>query len=92
MKYQKADVPLVVLGGKEYGSGSSRDWAQGHAAARRARGDRGKLRTHPPQQSARHGRAALQYRAGETAQSLGLTGFRRVQNRRRRKTRSCAGD
>jgi aconitate hydratase len=27
MKYQKAGVPLVVLGGKEYGTGSSRDWA-----------------------------------------------------------------
>ncbi len=27
MKYQKDDVPLVVLGGKEYGTGSSRDWA-----------------------------------------------------------------
>jgi aconitate hydratase len=25
--YQRAGVPLVVLGGKEYGSGSSRDWA-----------------------------------------------------------------
>ena len=25
--YQEADIPLVVLGGKEYGSGSSRDWA-----------------------------------------------------------------
>ncbi|MDR1766824.1 MAG: aconitate hydratase AcnA [Propionibacteriaceae bacterium] len=25
--YQAAGVPLVVLGGKEYGSGSSRDWA-----------------------------------------------------------------
>jgi aconitate hydratase len=25
--YQAADIPLVVLGGKEYGSGSSRDWA-----------------------------------------------------------------
>ncbi|HET8992654.1 MULTISPECIES: aconitate hydratase AcnA [unclassified Rhodococcus (in: high G+C Gram-positive bacteria)] len=25
--YQKAGIPLVVLGGKEYGSGSSRDWA-----------------------------------------------------------------
>ena len=23
----KADKPLVVLGGKEYGTGSSRDWA-----------------------------------------------------------------
>ncbi|MDN6284377.1 MAG: aconitate hydratase [Corynebacterium casei] len=27
MNYQEAGVPLVVLGGKEYGSGSSRDWA-----------------------------------------------------------------
>jgi len=27
MKYQAEGVPLVVLGGKEYGSGSSRDWA-----------------------------------------------------------------
>jgi aconitate hydratase len=27
MKYREEGVPLVVLGGKEYGSGSSRDWA-----------------------------------------------------------------
>jgi aconitate hydratase len=27
MKYQKDDVPLIVLAGKEYGTGSSRDWA-----------------------------------------------------------------
>ena len=27
MAYQKDGVPLIVLGGKEYGSGSSRDWA-----------------------------------------------------------------
>lgn len=27
MKYQESDTPLVVIGGKEYGSGSSRDWA-----------------------------------------------------------------
>ncbi|MBC6411181.1 MAG: aconitate hydratase AcnA [Ekhidna sp.] len=27
MKYQDAGIPLVVIGGKEYGSGSSRDWA-----------------------------------------------------------------
>jgi aconitate hydratase len=27
MKYHKDGVPLVVLGGKEYGTGSSRDWA-----------------------------------------------------------------
>ncbi|MBO6036548.1 MAG: aconitate hydratase AcnA, partial [Acetobacter sp.] len=27
MAYQKESVPLVVIGGKEYGTGSSRDWA-----------------------------------------------------------------
>jgi len=27
MKYQAAHIPLVVIGGKEYGTGSSRDWA-----------------------------------------------------------------
>ncbi len=27
MKYQKEGVPLVVLAGAEYGTGSSRDWA-----------------------------------------------------------------
>lgn len=27
MKYQAENTPLVVIGGKEYGSGSSRDWA-----------------------------------------------------------------
>ncbi|MCP4251321.1 MAG: aconitate hydratase, partial [bacterium] len=27
MKYQAGGVPLVVIGGKEYGTGSSRDWA-----------------------------------------------------------------
>jgi aconitate hydratase len=27
MKYADADTPLVVIGGKEYGTGSSRDWA-----------------------------------------------------------------
>lgn len=27
MRYQKEGIPLIVLAGKEYGSGSSRDWA-----------------------------------------------------------------
>ena len=27
MKYKQAGVPLIILAGKEYGSGSSRDWA-----------------------------------------------------------------
>ena len=27
MRYQQEGVPLLILAGKEYGSGSSRDWA-----------------------------------------------------------------
>ena len=27
MKYQNENVPLVILAGQEYGTGSSRDWA-----------------------------------------------------------------
>ena len=27
MQYKKDDTPLIILAGKEYGSGSSRDWA-----------------------------------------------------------------
>jgi aconitate hydratase len=27
MKYQREQIPLVIIAGKEYGSGSSRDWA-----------------------------------------------------------------
>jgi aconitate hydratase len=27
MKYQEASTPLMIIGGKEYGTGSSRDWA-----------------------------------------------------------------
>jgi len=27
-EYKKRGVDLVVIGGKEYGTGSSRDWAQ----------------------------------------------------------------
>ena len=27
MAYQSAGIPLIILAGKEYGSGSSRDWA-----------------------------------------------------------------
>ena len=27
MKYMENDIPLIVIAGKEYGTGSSRDWA-----------------------------------------------------------------
>ena len=48
---------------------------EGHAAARRARGDRRELRAHPPLQPRRHGRAAAAVpRRARAPQSLGLTG------------------
>jgi aconitate hydratase len=76
MKYQKDGVPLVVLGGKEYGSGSSRDWA---AKGTLLLGVRAVIaesyeRIHRSNLLGM-GVLPLQYRAGETAQSLGLTGF-----------------
>ncbi len=57
MRYQEAGIPLVVIGGKEYGSGSSRDWA---AKGTNLLGDQGGhrrvVRAHPPLQPGRHGR------------------------------------
>ena len=32
MKYMEDEVPLIIIAGKEYGSGSSRDWAAKGAA------------------------------------------------------------
>ena len=76
MKYQKDGVPLIVLGGKEYGSGSSRDWA---AKGTLLLGVRAVIaesfeRIHRSNLLGM-GVLPLQYRAGDTAQSLGLAGF-----------------
>jgi len=76
MQYQKDGVPLLVLGGKEYGSGSSRDWA---AKGTLLLGVRAVIaesyeRIHRSNLLGM-GVLPLEYRAGETAQSLGLTGF-----------------
>ena len=58
MRYKGAGVPLLVLAGKEYGSGSSRDWAaKGTILLGGARGHRRELRTHPPEQPGVHGGA-----------------------------------
>ena len=46
MRYKAEGVPLVVFGGKEYGTGSSRDWAaKGTLLSGHQSGDRGELRT-----------------------------------------------
>jgi aconitate hydratase len=75
MKYKETNTPLIVLAGKEYGSGSSRDWAakgtfllgiKAVIAESYERIHRSNL--------VGMGVLPLQYKAGETAISLGLTG------------------
>ena len=78
MRYQEEKVPLVVLAGKEYGSGSSRDWA---AKGTRLLGVRAVIaesfeRIHRSNLLGM-GVLPLEYRPGETRDSLGLTGFER---------------
>ncbi|MBZ5661151.1 MAG: aconitate hydratase AcnA [Acidobacteriia bacterium] len=76
MKYQKEGVPLIVLGGKEYGSGSSRDWAAKGTVLLGVRAVIAESfeRIHRSNLLGM-GVLPLQFRAGESAQSLGLTGF-----------------
>jgi aconitate hydratase len=76
MQYQKEGVPLLILAGKEYGSGSSRDWA---AKGPRLLGVQAALaesfeRIHRSNLVGM-GVLPLQFQDGQTAASLGLTGF-----------------
>ncbi|MFC5370028.1 aconitate hydratase AcnA [Arcanobacterium bovis] len=73
--YAKHDIPLVVLGGKEYGSGSSRDWA---AKGTSLLGVKAVIaqsfeRIHRSNLIGM-GVLPLQFPAGESADSLGLSG------------------
>ena len=73
--YAAAGVPLVVLAGKEYGSGSSpRLGRQGHRAARRPGRHRRELRADPPLQPGRHGRAAAAVPGGGVGGLAGADG------------------
>jgi aconitate hydratase len=59
MKHKADGTAMIIVAGKEYGTGSSRDWAaKGHQPAWREGGDRRKLRAHPPFEPCRHGRVA----------------------------------
>jgi aconitate hydratase len=74
-EYIEAGTPLVILGGKEYGSGSSRDWA---AKGTALLGVRAVLvesfeRIHRSNLIGM-GVLPLQYLSGQNAESLGLTG------------------
>ncbi|MDP9036323.1 MAG: aconitate hydratase AcnA [Myxococcota bacterium] len=75
VRYQKDDVPLVILAGKEYGSGSSRDWA---AKGPKLLGIRAVIaesyeRIHRSNLVGM-GILPLEYTAGANATTLGLTG------------------
>ena len=75
MRYQKDGVPLVIFGGKEYGTGSSRDWA---AKGTRLLGVRAVIvesfeRIHRSNLVGM-GVMPLQFQAGQTWKALGLTG------------------
>jgi aconitate hydratase len=75
VRYQAAGVPLVILAGKEYGTGSSRDWA---AKGTMLLGVKAVIaesfeRIHRSNLIGM-GVLPLQYRDGQSAHSLGLTG------------------
>lgn len=76
MKYKEEGTPLLVIAGKEYGSGSSRDWA---AKGPRLLGVKAVIaesyeRIHRSNLIGM-GVLPLQFEPGQNAQSLGLTGF-----------------
>jgi aconitate hydratase len=73
--YIDAGIPLVVLGGKEYGSGSSRDWAAKGTALLGVKAVivESYERIHRSNLIGM-GVLPLQFPAGETAESLGLDG------------------
>ncbi|MFF4413917.1 aconitate hydratase AcnA [Streptosporangium sp. NPDC001559] len=75
VNYQAAGVPLVVLAGKEYGSGSSRDWAAKGTALLGVRAVIAESyeRIHRSNLIGM-GVLPLQFPEGETVDSLGLTG------------------
>ena len=74
-QYLKRGTPLVILAGKEYGSGSSRDWAAKGPALLGVRAVIAESyeRIHRSNLVGM-GILPLQFAAGENAQSLGLTG------------------
>src|SRR5262249_36430602 len=75
MQYQKEGTPLMILAGKEYGSGSSRDWAAKGVVLLGVRAGIAESfeRIHCPNLGGM-GVVPLEFEAGENADSLGLTG------------------
>jgi aconitate hydratase len=78
MAYKRADIPTIIIAGKEYGSGSSRDWA---AKGPRLLGVRAVIaesfeRIHRSNLVGM-GILPLEFQAGDDATTLGLTGRER---------------
>ena len=78
MRYKQQGIPVLILAGKEYGSGSSRDWA---AKGPRLLGVSAVIaesyeRIHRSNLVGM-GILPLQYNPGDNAESLGLTGKER---------------
>jgi aconitate hydratase len=75
MRYQAQGIPLLVLAGKEYGSGSSRDWAAKGPALQGIRAVIAESyeRIHRSNLVGM-GILPLQFAPGESADALGLTG------------------
>jgi aconitate hydratase len=80
MMYKTAGVPLIILAGKEYGSGSSRDWAAKGTLLLGARAVIAESfeRIHRSN-LVNMGVLPLQFPAGQSAASLGLTGRERFE-------------
>jgi aconitate hydratase len=79
MRLQGQGTPMVIIAGKEYGTGSSRDWA---AKGTRLLGVRGVIaesfeRIHRSNLVGM-GVLPMEFVNGETRQSLGLTGFETI--------------
>ena len=90
--YQAEGVPLVVLAGKEYGTGSSRDWA---AKGPRLLGVRAVIaesfeRIHRSNLVGM-GVLPLEFRRRPSAETLGLTGREAVRHRRAWRRRVASG-
>ncbi|MCU7906963.1 MAG: aconitate hydratase AcnA [Candidatus Thiodiazotropha sp. (ex Epidulcina cf. delphinae)] len=80
MRYREASVPAIVIAGKEYGSGSSRDWAAKGPALQGVRAVIAESyeRIHRTNLVCM-GILPLQFLPGDNAESLGLTGEERYE-------------
>jgi aconitate hydratase len=78
LRYREEGTPLIVLAGKEYGAGSSRDWAAKGSALLGIKAVIAESyeRIHRSNLLCM-GVLPLQFAPGDSVQSLGLTGFER---------------